>query len=100
MADALKPGNISPKAQMWINDPQFTCSMAQAMEDALNTLMVNDDLPALDTDASQTSVRDRRRLFVAIARGVVSHLQAHKAAITLFCEDNQTKPVSGIAVDY
>lgn len=100
MATQLKPGNISPKGEFWINDPRFANSMAQAIEDELNTLMVNDDLPALDMDASKDVVRDRRRLFVAIARGVVSHLQAHKAAIKVYCEDNETKPLSAVDVNY
>ncbi|CAN7553272.1 hypothetical protein [Mesorhizobium sp. LjNodule214] len=100
MGNKLRPGNLSPKNQHWVNDPLFANSMAEVIEDELNTLMTNDGLPELDTDASDSTVRDRRRLFIAIARGVVRHLQQNKSAIKVFCEDNETKPVTAINVDY
>lgn len=100
MVDALIPGNISPKEEAWIDDPLFVGSMAEAIEDALDALMQADDLPALDKNASDQTVRDRRRLFVAIARGVVQHLQQHKAAAKVFCRHEQTMPVSELDVDY
>jgi hypothetical protein len=86
----LKPGSLS----------NFSNSMAAAIENELNTLMTNDGLPALNMDASDQTVRDRRRLFVAIARGVVAHLQSQKPAIQVFCEHNQTKPVTIVDVDF
>lgn len=100
MAIRLKPGNISPVAEPWINDPRFADSMAEAIEQELDALMAADNLPHLDIDASQTAVRDRRRLFVAIARGVVRHLAAQRGAIKVYCEDDETKPVTVIDVDY
>ena len=57
----LKPGSLS----------QFANSMAAEIENELNTLMTADGLPPMNMDASDQTVRDRRRLFVAIARGVV-----------------------------
>jgi hypothetical protein len=45
--------------------------------------MTNDGLPPLSMDASDRSVRDRRRLFVAIARGVVRHLAENPDAFVL-----------------
>lgn len=100
MAIKLKPGNISPIAEPWIIDPRFANSMAEAIEQELDALMAADNLPSLDTDASKKDVRDRRRLFVAIARGVVRHLDANRGAIKVFCEDNQTKPVTVVDVNY
>ena len=54
----------------------YVDSMASAIEEELNRLLVLDDLPALPTDPDDREVRDRRRLFVAIARAVVKHLVA------------------------
>lgn len=64
---ALKPGNLTASTNP--NDPAFLNSMASEIENQLNTLMTNDGLPKLSMDPSNRSVRDRRRLFVAIARG-------------------------------
>ncbi|MGH6843032.1 MAG: hypothetical protein ACREDV_13270 [Methylocella sp.] len=90
MAVELKPGSLS----------SFANSMAAEIENELDTMMINDGLPPMIRDASDQSVRDRRRLFVAIARGVVRHLQDRKAAIQVFCEDNETKPVTVVDVDF
>jgi hypothetical protein len=90
MAEQLKPGSLS----------QFDNSMAAEIENELNTMMITDGLPPMIMDASEQTVRDRRRLFVAIARGVVRHLQDRKAAIQVFCEDNETKPVTVVDVDF
>lgn len=90
MAVELKPGSLS----------DFTGSMAEQIESELNTLMTSDGLPPMVMDAADPSVRDRRRLFVAIARGVIRHLQDNKAAIKVFCEHNQTKPVTVVDVDF
>ena len=45
--------------------------------------MTDDGLPPLSMDASDQSVRDRRRLFVAIARGVVKHLADNPGAFAI-----------------
>jgi hypothetical protein len=56
--------------------------MAMAIEDELNSLLALDGLPTLPTTPSDDrEIRDRRRLFVAIARGVVRHLRDHSDAI-------------------
>jgi hypothetical protein len=89
MAHQLKPGTLS----------SFANSMAERIERELDDMMFADGIPRMNTDASDQSVRDRRRLFVAIARGVVLHLSDNKAAIKVFCEDNQTKPVTVVDVD-
>jgi hypothetical protein len=59
----------------------FTGSMAEEIEIELNRLLTNDGLPALPSDDSQET-RDRRRLFVAIARGVVRHLAENNNSLT------------------
>jgi hypothetical protein len=71
MGDKLIAGGVDPTS--------FANSMAGAIEDALNALLDaagKDRLPADDTEQT----RDRRRLFVAIATGVVEHLKANPAA--------------------
>ena len=87
---SIKPGSLA----------SFSDSMAAAIEEELNQLMKDDKLPELNMDASDPTVRDRRRFFVAIARGVVAHLQNRKGAIEVFCEHNQTKPVTVFDVDF
>lgn len=90
MAVELKPGSLA----------DFANSMAAAIESELNDMMIADGLPPMSMDASEQSVRDRRRFFIAIARGVVRHIEERKAAIKVFCEHNQTKPVTVIDVDF
>ncbi|MGE5102275.1 MAG: hypothetical protein ACM3SX_20000 [Deltaproteobacteria bacterium] len=77
----LKPGNLTASSD--INDPAFLNSMASEIESELSALMTNDGLPPLSMDLADRSVRDRRRLFVAIARGVVRHLAENPDAFVL-----------------
>ena len=78
---ALKPGNLTASSD--VNDPAFLDSMASEIESELSALMTNDGLPPLSMDPTDRSVRDRRRLFVAIARGVVRHLADNPDAFIL-----------------
>jgi hypothetical protein len=77
---AIKPGNLGHKADPFPIPSAFANSMAAAIEAELNILLEADGLPALDIDNSPES-RDRRRLFAAIARGVVRHLRDNLDAI-------------------
>ena len=57
-------------------------SMAAAIERQLNRLLSDaslDPLPFADT----TEARDRRRMFAAIARGVIEHLAANPDALKI-----------------
>jgi hypothetical protein len=58
-----------------LND--FDDSLAQEIEIAMNSL--SGPLPS----APQELVNDRRRLFIAIANGVINHLQKHSAAVAV-----------------
>ena len=60
----------------------FIDSMASAIEEELNTLLAAEGKPTLPLDNS-TETRDRRMLFVAIARGVVKHLAARQDALVV-----------------
>lgn len=55
----------------------FDDSLAQEIEIALNAL--SGPLPS----APQKAVDDRRKLFIAIAKGVITHLQKHQAAVEI-----------------
>jgi hypothetical protein len=78
----IKPGNF-------VSNPtdysRFVDSMADEMDRALRDLMALDGLPPLRMDPNDRETRDRRRLFVAIARGVARHLddRADSFKITL-----------------
>lgn len=80
----LKPGTLG----------DFSGSMAQAIEAELNAMLIADGLPPLPIDAGQDT-RDRRRLFVAIARGVVGHLKANEASFVIpYVDDGTSKSTS------
>jgi hypothetical protein len=77
----IKPGRMgSPD---WPSTPAvYADSMAAQIEAAFNALLAEEGLPRMPDDNSKDS-RDRRRLFVAIARGIVRHLDEHRDAITV-----------------
>ena len=77
----IKPGGMGSLGQAE-PPPDFAGSMAQAIEEQLNALLLADGLAELPRE-NTPEVRDRRRLFVAISRGIVQHLNAQRAAITV-----------------
>lgn len=81
MGTTLKPGGVVPS--------EFAGSMAEAMEVALNQLLSATGKPTVPTDDSD-EVRDRRILFVAIARGVIDHLVDNEDAFTIRRQDDDT----------
>ena len=81
---AIRPGNFSV---VQTDYSAFANSMAEEMENQLNVLLALDGLPTLPNDAADREVRDRRRLFVAIARAVVKHLNDNRDAIDLVVPD-------------
>ena len=87
MADPkLEPGRVSAS--------DFTASMAEAMDKAF----VEEWLAVKGTPLPSLGEEDRRILLVAIAQGVVAHLQQHIEAIQV--EVNVTHPeVLGGAVE-
>jgi hypothetical protein len=61
-------------------------SMAAAIERQLNDLLADallDELPTVDTPEA----RDRRRMFAAIARGVIEHLAENPEALKVVITD-------------
>ena len=78
MAD-LKPGGMGQAVGVGV-PPEFVGSMAQAMEDAYRQLLVDDGKDTFTVTDNTEQDRDRRRLFVALAQGVVGHLVANPDA--------------------
>ena len=81
---AIRPGNLTI---VETDFSAFADSMAEEIERQLNTLLTLDGLPTLPDDADDREVRDRRRLFVAIARAVVKHLDDRRASINIEVPD-------------
>src|SRR5215467_1916534 len=77
---ALKPGGMGAQGGS-TTPPEFAGSMADAMETALNKLLFNDGINQFDVNTNSEEARARRRLFVAIAQGVVRHLKDNADAL-------------------
>ena len=60
----------------------FDDSMAQEIENALASASLLGPLPS----APQKLVDDRRKLFIAIANGVINHLEKHPEAIEVIVD--------------
>jgi hypothetical protein len=89
MADPLYAGKMGP-ATSSTTPNEFVDSMAQRIEDAYWALLA----PAQRFDRSTNSEqdRDRRRMFVAIAQGVVEHMHDHQGAFRI--EPDSTSPTN------
>ena len=74
----LKPGNLPVSS----NTSPFDSSLAAEIEKQLNQLLSADGIKELPTDDSPET-RDRRRMFVAIARGVIQHLYDNRTSIKI-----------------
>ena len=94
MADALKPGGMGQAGTDLGTMPSaFAGSMAEAMEAAFDQLL---GLYGMKTFARQTNAndaRDRRRLLVAVAQGVVRHLVDHPGALQVSFVDEFGKTI-------
>jgi hypothetical protein len=88
MSTPLKPGGMGSPAAVG-TPTEFASSMASAIEEELNTLLADEGLQMLPAGNSRET-RDRRRLFVAIARGVLRHLEERRTAITVEDSDGVT----------
>jgi hypothetical protein len=77
----LKPGALPVDigGGVFDNSP-YNGSLAAQIETELNSLLAADGLQTLPLDNTQET-RDRRRLFVAIARGMIRHLHDQQASI-------------------
>jgi hypothetical protein len=78
MATELNPGDFSSDQ---IDYSAFDGSMADFVDRELDRLMQLDGLTGLSFDTNDRDVRARRRLFVAIARGVLVYLHQNADAV-------------------
>ncbi len=94
MGNAIKPGDMGSAAAVGM-PPEFANSMAAAMEAEMNLLLP----PERQFDPSDNSqaARDRRILFVAIARGIVKHLTANEDAFLI--RNSTTNAVTNRKID-
>jgi hypothetical protein len=94
MADALKPGGMGQAGTDLGTMPgAFAGSMAEAMEDAFDQLLGLDSMKTFARQTNASDARDRRRLLVAIAQGVVRHLVDHPEAFQVSFTDATGKTV-------
>jgi hypothetical protein len=99
----LKPGNMESTTFLTDNKPDdFASSMAEAIENALWTMLHTDGMNTFDKNTNSRDARDRRRIFIAIAQGVIRHLKDNVGALQVSFTDSAgnliTVPVT-IAVD-
>jgi hypothetical protein len=88
MANQFKPGGMGSKAG-GPTPAEFQNSLAASIENALNTLLKNDGFDTLP-DNNLEEARHRRRVFVAIAQGVIRHLKDNSDALLIV--DAANKP--------
>jgi hypothetical protein len=81
--DQLKPGGMGDASDPLNARPsEFANSMADAMDSAFHALLAAEGT-TFELETNSKEARDRRRLFVAIAQGVVRHLWEHGKALTV-----------------
>jgi hypothetical protein len=95
---ALRPGGMGDRGNDASVFAEFENSMAQAIERALNELLVDEGRDPLST-ANTTATRDRRLLFVAIAQGVVNHLVDNADAFRIEDNDGDTLNHHHVVID-
>lgn len=83
MADQIKAGKMGSAAAAGV-PPEFVNSLAQRMEDEFWGLLAAER--RFDRTTNLETDRDRRRLFVAIARGVVGYFRENEAAFRIVAD--------------
>jgi hypothetical protein len=89
MVDPLYAGKMGPAASP-TTPTEFIDSMAQRIEDAYWALLAPEQ--RFDRSTNSEMDRDRRRIFVAIAQGVVEHMHDHQGAFRV--EANSPLPTN------
>ena len=98
MAD-LKAGAMGSATPANVKPAPFATSMAEAIENALNTLLVNEGRDALLVDDNSAETRDRRLLFCAIAQGVVNYLHDNDDAFRVHLQFDGLGGVIGATIE-
>jgi hypothetical protein len=78
--DSLKAGAMGPPGDEGAMPAEFADSMAARIESELRTILIGEGRDPFDLDDNSSDARDRRMLFVAIARGVVNYMVDHHDA--------------------
>lgn len=89
MGNILKAGGLGDKDVVG-TPSEFAGSMAQAMEQALNELLDQEEGRETVSTENTSETRDRRIMFVAIARGILRHLNDNQAAFDVTRNDGTT----------
>jgi hypothetical protein len=85
----LRPGRMGSAGDpLDARPPDFANSMADAIDSAFRELLVLEGMTPFDLETNTKEARDRRRLFVAIAQGVIRHLTDQGAALTVVTSSN------------
>src|SRR5262249_45622270 len=79
----IKPGGMGDRKAAG-KPPEFAGSMAEAIEDALNELLKHDTMKTFEVNTNSPEARDRRRLFVAIALGMMRYLKKNMDGFEIF----------------
>lgn len=91
----LRAGSMGSAASSGV-PPQFAGSLAAAIEDAYWAALGADSKDQFDRTTNAESDRDRRRIFVAIAQGVVGYLDVNSDAFKVV---GPSTVVSGVSID-
>ena len=83
MANEIKPGQMGATGEEGVMPPPFADSMAARIESELNSILFGEGRDQFDPDDNTADARDRRMLFVAIARGVVQYIADNPGAFHL-----------------
>lgn len=82
MGDHLVAGNMGHAADA-STPAEFAGSMADYIEKAYWDALDDDGKKTFDRSTNTETDRDRRRIFVAIARGVLGYINDNQAAFTI-----------------
>jgi hypothetical protein len=100
MGNALDPGNMLDTSGPDQVPTDFESTMASAIENAFWQLLSQDGMNTFETNTNSNAARDRRRLLIAIAQGVVSHLVGNAAAFKVTGTDSVGQPINAsISID-
>ena len=100
MGDALNPGNVQLAPELGRQIPaDFEATMASAIENALVELLQQDGMNSFAVETNSRESRDRRRLLIAIAQGVIRHLVDNTDAFQVTGTDSNGGTDLGVALD-
>jgi hypothetical protein len=94
MGNVLEPGLQNGPSPPDLVPADFANTLASTIENALLQLFLNDGLNKFDIDTNSREARDRRRILIAIAHGVVRHLVDNAGAFQVTGTDSLGQPIS------